>query len=558
MCYLAFAIYALMLIAVPLRAQEQMSAEAPDTVLLNGHVFTGNEKRPYVEALAIRGARIIATGTNEDILSKAVPATKEIDLAGRLVIPGINDSHTHFEAEVIGTKLDFGVDLDPSCAHVLDVIQGAVVKGRTGTLLSGVIGQRAFFDPACTPATLDRIGRDDPIVLSMDSPHSGMLNEAASRFFKVREGDPPPLAGFFGKDMKSRRWDGVVHESSWFIIREKLMGDLAGEPARLRRVLDREAQWGVTSITFLDVYPTRRVQQLAAIDSPMRVRLVPFLEFQETNRRRKPEYPTVPSHIADRVSVSGLKYLLDGTPEERSAAVRVPYADNPSTSGQMDFSSKELRAILVEAQQQNVQLLLHSVGDRTTETLLNEMDATGGAAAWSERRLRIEHGDGILPDLIPRVKALGIVVVENPINFTLDADQMNKRRFGNQKAAVVQPFRSLLLAGIPLAIATDSSPESPVANPYLHIMYANAYPGKPRESLTREEAVIAFTRTAAFAEFAEGNKGTLEPGKLADLAVLSQNIFEIPLKDLPRTESVLTIVGGKIAFASGPFAAKPK
>jgi predicted amidohydrolase YtcJ len=106
----------------------------------------------------------------------------------------------------------------------------------------------------------------------------------------------------------------------------------------------------------------------------------------------------------------------------------VPYADDPTTSGQLDFSPKELRAILQEAQQQNVQLLLHSIGDRTTETLLNEMEATGGAGVWSQKRLRIEHGDGMMPDQIPRVKALGIIVVENPINFTLG--ELMRQRYG--------------------------------------------------------------------------------------------------------------------------------
>jgi predicted amidohydrolase YtcJ len=544
-------IFVVMLAAVPLRAQGHAPTEAPDTILVNGRVFTGAESRPYVESLSIKAGRILALGTNEEVLSTAGPTTRRIDLAGHLVIPGINDSHVHFEADVLGTKLDFGDSSDPPCAHVLEVIRQAVAKVPAGTLLSGVIGQNAFFDPACTPASLDRVGQKHPIVLSMDSPHSGMLNEAAARKFNVREDDPPPLAGFFGKDMKANRWDGVVHESAWFRIREMLMGDEGGEEARLRKVLEREAHWGVTSITFLDVYPARRVRQLSAIDSPLRVRVVPFLEFQESDRRRKPEYPVVPVHISDRVTVSGLKYLLDGTPEERSAATRVPYADDPTTSGQMDFSPEELRAILQEAQRQNIQLLLHSVGDRTTETLLNEMEATGGAGAWSQKRLRVEHGDGIMPDQILRVKTLGIIVVENPINFTLG--ELMHQRFGAEKAAVVQPFRSLLLAGIPLAIATDSSPESPVANPYLHIMYAGAYPGKPRESLTREEALIAFTRTAAYAEFAENSKGTLEPGKFADLAVLSQDIFQVALEDLPKTESVLTIVSGRIAFASGAF-----
>jgi predicted amidohydrolase YtcJ len=549
-CSRALLVFVITLSASPSGAQVQPRTAPPDTILVNGRVFTGSETHPYAEALAIKGTRILAIGTSEEISSKAGPTTRRIDLAGRLVIPGINDSHTHFEADVIGTKLDFGDD--PSCAHVLDILQHAVASAPPGTLLSGTIGPSAFFGQACAPATLDKMSLDDPIVLAMDSPHSGMLNQAAARKFGIREDAPPPLAGFFGKDMKSRRWDGVVHESAWFRIRELLMGDLAGEEARLRRVLARAAQWGVTSITLLEVYPSRRVQQLSEIDSPLRIRLGPFLEFQEPDRRKQPEYPPVPAHLADRVSVSGLKYLLDGTPEERSAATRVPYADDPTTSGQIDFTPEELRAILHEAQQRNVQLLLHAIGDRTTETLLNAMEATGGPGAWSKKRLRIEHGEGVMPDLVPRAKALGVIVVENPSNFAFT--ELSQQRYGKEKASIDGPFRSLLLAGIPLAIATDSSPLTPFANPYLHIMYACAYPGRPKESMTREEAVTAFTRTPAYAEFAEDTKGTLEPGKLADLAVLSQDIFQVPLEDLPKTESVLTMVGGQIAYAGGGFA----
>jgi predicted amidohydrolase YtcJ len=128
------------------------------------------------------------------------------------------------------------------------------------------------------------------------------------------------------------------------------------------------------------------------------------------------------------------------------------------------------------------------------------------------------------------------------------------RRYGPERTALLLPFRSLLEAGIPLAIATDGVPNIPPLNPYLNIMLASAYPGKPGESLTREQAVIAFTRTAAYAEFAENSKGTLEPGKFADLAVLSQNIFQVPLDKIPKTESILTITGGKIAFTTGILA----
>jgi hypothetical protein len=169
------------------------------------------------------------------------------------------------------------------------------------------------------------------------------------------------------------------------------------------------------------------------------------------------------------------------------------------------------------------------------------MDVTGGPKAWADRRVRIEHGDGIMPEMIPRVKRMGLIVVENPTHLAVR--ELFVKRFGVERADQMQPMRSLLDAGIPLALGSDGP-----NNPYLNIMLASVYPGKPREAITREQAVVAYTLTAAYAEFAEKDKGSLEPGKYADLAVLSQDIFEVPPPELPKTMSVLTMVGGKIVY----------
>jgi predicted amidohydrolase YtcJ len=203
----------------------------------------------------------------------------------------------------------------------------------------------------------------------------------------------------------------------------------------------------------------------------------------------------------------------------------------------MLFSESELTAILRETRHDNDPLMLHVSGYPAASTMLKVLQSNGGSAVWSTRRVRFEHGDGLYPDLIPSAKALGIVVVQNPTHLAA----------GSVLPGLVltkaQPLRSLLDAGIPVALGSDGP-----MNPYLNIMLASIHPDRPAEAITREQAVIAYTRGSAYAEFAEKEKGSLEPGMLADLAVLSQDIFTTPLPGLPKTESVLTLVGGKVVY----------
>jgi predicted amidohydrolase YtcJ len=204
-----------------------------------------------------------------------------------------------------------------------------------------------------------------------------------------------------------------------------------------------------------------------------------------------------------------------------------PYAEDPEWSGTINFGDSEIRAILDESRKANTPLMVHAVGDRTTRTFLNLMEQTGAVPVWGARRVRIEHGNGITPDLLAQIRNLGVVVVVNPTHLSLAG----------------QPNRIMLNAGIPLAIGSDAEGHTPGMNPFLNIMLISK-----SGRLTREEAIAAYTRTSAYAEFEEREKGTIEVGKHADIAVLSQDILNCPLEDLPKTKSVLTIVGGSIVY----------
>jgi len=337
---------------------------------------------------------------------------------------------------------------------------------------------------------------------------------------------------------------GVVYEYAKFQINHR-RSDMATEEEVLqqtREFFQDAVKLGITSVQDMSGPggAERCVMASRKAPTPIRMRVIRMAS-TTVNGRDKTEGRALPLHAAPLITVSGTKWLLDGSPIERTAALRKPYTDLPSTSGELDFPEKEMEAILRESLQNDDQLMVHATSDRATEMFLNAMDATGGPKVWASKRVRIEHGDGIMPELIARVKGMGLIVVENPTHLALR--ELFVRRFGVERADQMQPMRSLLDAGIPLAIGSDGP-----NNPYLNIMLASNYPGKPKEAITREQAVIAYTLTSAYAEFAEKDKGSLEPGKFADLAVLSQDIFSVPPPELPKTESVLTMVGGKIVF----------
>jgi predicted amidohydrolase YtcJ len=240
----------------------------------------------------------------------------------------------------------------------------------------------------------------------------------------------------------------------------------------------------------------------------------------------------------------------DGTPIERLAFMTEPYVDLPTTNGRFNFPANAFKFMLergLHGPKKESQLLFHLVGDASIGTLLDEMEEVAPATRWLGRRTRIEHGDLILPSDIPRVRDLGIVVVQNATHLALT--DVLPARYSPPIVAHAQPLRSLLDAGIPLALGTDGI--GTAANPFLDILLATLHPDRPSEALSREQAVIAYTEGSAYAEGEEDRKGRLAPGQLADLAVLSQDLFTVPFGQIPGTVSVLTMVDGHIVWDAG-------
>ena len=304
----------------------------------------------------------------------------------------------------------------------------------------------------------------------------------------------------------------------------------------LKGLAAEAASFGITSMQIMPTMTVERfVKLLKMANLPIRVRAMPFSLTTPTGRDLSEVDSLGSIKTDDHVIASGIKWILDGTPNEYGAALRRPYADRPGYSGELEFPYAEIPKMVKEALARRQQLLVHCAGDRPVELLFAAMQKQN-VADWKPLRWRIEHGDGLTPDLFPLAKKLGVIVVQNPTHFS--AVELMYSRYGPKTNFF--NLRSLVDAGIPVAIGSDGP-----MNPFLNIMLASIDPIRPTEAISREQAVLAYTLGSAYAEFADDKKGSLTPGKKADLAVLSQDIFAVELNKLPETTSVLTIMDGR-------------
>jgi predicted amidohydrolase YtcJ len=542
-------------------AQKDSKATA-DIVLVNGRVFTADPSRPWADGLAIRGDRVIGVGNTSEILALADAHTKRVDVGGRVVIPGFNDAHNHLGAPLPGVAFTTSDDPvpDPSLRDVLDSLTAVVRRVPPGTWLSTDIDARMLDDTHARRDAIDSVAPAHPVILTASTGHGVILNSAALRALHIRDDAPDPLGGFYERQgapypgRGSGRVTGLLHEyAGWNALRAlRSQQPESVLVTAFRRRASRALEMGITSIqdmaNALDPATTFRVIDAARL--PIRVRVI-AMPMTDSTRRLTSEWRRA-THVTEhertsepRVTVSGAKWILDGTGIERMSLLRAPFRDRAGWNGQLNFPIDTLRAILREAVSQRSQPVLHVIGDSAIAVTLATMESVAPESTWRQLRPRFEHAEWLTPDLRARARRMGVVVVENPTHFT-DGPGRMRARFGDARSPYYQPFGSLVTDGIPLAIGSDGP-----LNPFLNLQFAVTHPDNPREALTREQAVVAYTRGSAYAEHAERVKGTLAPGFLADLAILSQDIFAAPDDRLPETVSVMTIVGGRIAYDAG-------
>jgi len=521
---------------------------APPLIIVNAKVFTADPARPRVEAVAIEDGRFSAVGENAEIRALAGSGTRIIDASGRLVTPGLIEAHVHLGGGLPSAPLPMpGLPFPgPTAEQALAAV--AEAARQPGDWISAWIGPIVARDQRNWRAALDAVAPDRPVLLRGFWGHTAIVNSAALKRIGIPEDVPNPIGGWWGRDANGRL-DGRADEGASPIPESRAMPP---EPARLavhfRAAAQRYARWGVTSVHLMNSGKSLEVtlDTLALAGTPQKWTIYSWATGAVPSIAGAwAAMDAAPKQLPPRVRIDGPKWMLDGTPVEQNALKREPYAGRPEWRGRSNHSDEQLREILQTALRRPEQLALHVVGDAETDRLFAMMESLAAASVWAEKRIRIEHGDGIRADTLARAARLGVVVIQNPTHFPPP---------GAPRRAVDphSMLKSLLTAGVPLAIGSDGGAEQ--ANPFLNIMLASSYAASPGEALSREQALLAYTAGAAYAERQERSKGRIMPGMAADLAVLSQDILTVPAGMLPATTSVLTVVDGEIVFEAATMA----
>jgi predicted amidohydrolase YtcJ len=494
--------------------------------LTGGRIFTADPGRPWAEAVAIQGDRILAVGTEEEVRYWIGADTRVVPLEGRVVIPGINDAHVHTPWPTVpSARLE--IPDQATTGQMLAMIREAAAHEPAGTWIIGSF-PLGLLDDGITRADIDEVAPDHPVQLDLLGFHTGLLNTAALRLWGIEENVIDPPGGWYGRN--EGRLNGWVYEHAFWTPQIRFANAATdAELADAIRNFEAEAlRYGITSVQTMSPISATRVEEILAFrPSSLRWRVIDF--------RMAPFDPS-PGSLP-------VKYILDGTPIERGGAMRQPYADAPGHRGRMNYSPEEIDAMVRDAATGGRQLLVHVAGDAAAAAVLAAMKKYDDGA-WPSRRVRLEHATGLSNDLLPEARRLGVVVVENPSHFMNPG--VMAARFGPQRSAQFGRARTFYDGQIPFAIGSDGP-----LNPYLNIMFVGMHPGNPNETLSVEKALLAYTRGSAYAEFQANMKGAIAPGMLADLAVLSQDIFAVPLDQLPQTSSVMTIVGGEVVWEAG-------
>ena len=537
-------------------------ADGPvDLIITNGRVYTA-KNGAFAEAVAVRGNKILRVGSNREIKRLRRPQTVTVDAHGATVLPGFNDSHIHLLSG--GLSL---AHLDLLGATTLDQIQTAIRDYAAAHPEREWIGGRGwYYEPFAgglpTRQQLDQLVPDRPAYLTAYDGHTAWANSKALAAAGITRKTRNPKNGTIVKDARTGEPTGVLKEAAMGLV-GKVLPKVTREDrlAALRRAIDLAHTQGVTSIQNASgsvddfaLYDELRKQGALDLRVYNAISASPGLTDGELTmfEAARTEFPDDPV-----LKAGAVKLMLDGVVESHTAAMLEPY-ENRATSGQINFTQSELDRIVAMLDKRGWQIFIHAIGDRGIRSALDAFEhaAQANPPPSRGRRHRIEHIETIDPADIPRFGALGVIAAQQPYHGSPAPNQIDvwKANLGELRASRAWMYNSLLSGGAHIAFGSDWPVVSLDPRLGLHVATTRTSPEGipegawiPTERLTLAQAIDGYTSAGAWASFDEQRKGTLEAGMLADLVILTSDIFA-PGAKLLDSEVALTIFDGRVVF----------
>jgi len=555
-------ILALLVLSLFPGCHPQASPEPADLVLLGGSIITLNEDLPAAEALAIRGQKILAVGSEESIRPLIGKATRIYKLGRKVAYPGFFDAHAHFLG-VGKAKMQLVLGSVSSWDEIVGKVAATAAQTRPGDWIEGrgwhqekweSIPQGSFNGLPANNA-LNRVAPKNPVFLTHASGHMVIVNQKALEIAGITERTPDPEGGEILRD-KHGRATGVLLENAVSLVR-RLMPPENSRDVFLKKVelaSDECLSKGLTS--FEDAGSSLEeaawFRELAE-NGGLRLRLNLMLSDNNEKLREKLDAMRLIEGGNHYLCIRAIKRWLDGALGSHGAWLMEPYSDLPSSSGLNTQSLESMEETARLALEHGYQLCVHAIGDRANHETLDLYEKTLGMDSKSrDLRWRIEHAQHLLPEDVSRFSRLGIIASMQPTHCTSDGPWVPQRLGLERATKESYLWRSLLDSGAHIASGTDAPVEDvdPLRTFFSAFSRRMKNGGRftPEQAMTRMEALRSMTIEAAYASFQEEEKGSLIPGKLADLTILSGNILEVPEQELKNIHVEATIVGGKIRY----------
>jgi predicted amidohydrolase YtcJ len=554
-------------------AQAQEPKQNAEWVFVNGKIWTGDEKKPQSEALAIRGDRIVAVGTPEEV-TKAVGADAAVvDLHGRLVVPGFQDSHAHWPGSSVN-------DVDLHGAETLREFQSRLAEfARAHPKLPWITGHgwgySAFPNQTVDKKYIDAVIADRPVYVTERDGHMGLANTKALQIAGVTKATADPPNGHIMKDASepTGEFKEAAQELVMSKIPERTMED---RYQSLLAHMGEAAAAGLTSVqdawTSLDTFPvfTRAAEEgklklrfrfsppilpgegLAPKDHTLKKALTEANLAQYRELRSKFQGPLL--------KFGAVKGMLDGTVDARTAVMFEPYVGGGK--GIPFWEQDDLNRTVALYDKEGFQVMLHAIGDKAIHMALDSFEYAAKTNGTTGRRHRVEHAEVPLLADLPRFKRLGVIASTQAMFASPDATVLENFAvlLGPERAAHADSFKIYDDAGAVQAFGSDWGvfPFEPLPAIYCVVtrMTPEGNPAGgwyPAGRISVEAALRHFTRDGAYASFDGGTRGTLTVGKLADFVVLSKDILTVPPAEILQTKVLLTVMGGKETYRSGEF-----